>query len=234
MRKPLLFTFLYVVVCTIFAGCSTDDDENGIHSTVKIINGHKFIDLGLPSGLLWAETNIGAETAADDGEYFAWGETKSKSNYDWSTYKYGRPESNFLKYNGYDEKKVLDLEDDAAYIIWGTRCRIPTDAEFEELSESSNCTWTWTRKTNSSGNNIDGYEVTSVKNGNSIFFPASGYRSYKKLNSRYSYGSYWTSAIDPEGHVEYACHCGLSSNTCSPASSISRFYGYTIRPVAER
>lgn len=138
----------------------------------KTIDGHKFIDLGLPSGLLWAETNIGAEKPADDGNYYAWGETQSKSNYSWDTYKYGTSEDNLTKYNSTDDNTVLDNSDDAAYVNWGSSCRMPTCDDFTELLKSSNCTWTWTSQTTSDGSSINGYTVTSIKNGNSIFLPA--------------------------------------------------------------
>ena len=76
-----------------------------------LINGHEFIDLGLPSGLLWAKTNVGASSSSDDGDYFAWGETEPTSYYAWSTYKWG--DDNMTKYNSSDGKTTLDSEDDA-------------------------------------------------------------------------------------------------------------------------
>ena len=132
-------------------------------SGIEIINDHKFIDLELPSGLLWAETNIGAKTAADDGDYFAWGDPVAISNYTsyWGNYKHGTSYSNLTKYNSSDNKTVLEPEDDAAYVNWGSDCRMPTKTEFEELINSENCTWTLTSKTNSDNTSISGYEVTS-------------------------------------------------------------------------
>ena len=142
----------------------------------RIVNGHKFIDLGLPSKLLWAETNMGAETAADVGIYFAWGETemKQKKSYDWETYKFGTSEDDMTKYNAKDEKEILDKEDDAAYVNWGPSCRIPDLDDFRELFDPDNCTWTWVETTNSSGSLIKVCKVTSVRNGNSIYLPQSG------------------------------------------------------------
>ena len=199
-------------------------DVGEVTTLATIINGHKFIDLGLPSGLLWAETNIGAKTAADDGNYYAWGETTTKSNYTWSTYKYGS--YNITKYNSTDGKTVLENADDAAYVNWGSSCRMPTEAEFEELID--NCTWTKSSKSNSSGSSVNGYRVTSEKNGNSIFFPLSGYRYGDYLDNHGSYGSYWSSTLDTSG-VDYAyCFGGgryMYYNT--------RYRGSTVRPVAE-
>lgn len=130
---------------------STEDIDSVTFETTKIdlgdgvylINGHKFIDLGLPSGLLWAETNIGAETAYDDGYYYAWGETSTKEDYSTSTYKgltidttYSELYEKYIyteiysKYNETDGKTVLDKEDDAAYVNWGISCRMPTKEDW--------------------------------------------------------------------------------------------------------
>ena len=141
----------------------------------KTINGHKFVDLGL--GVLWAETNIGAESAVDDGYYFAWGETDTptKSTYTATNYKYGTSYNNMTKYNTDDKKTVLEKEDDAAYVNWGSSCRMPTKDEFEDLA--NNCEWTW-------DDTNKGYKVTGKKTGytnNSIFLHASGSRSQGSL-----------------------------------------------------
>ncbi len=160
-----------------------------------IVNGHKFVDLDLPSGMFWAETNIGAVNAADDGDFFAWGETETKTDYSWSTYKYGKSMAKMIKYNSTDEKTVLDSMDDAAYVNWGSYCRMPTGEEVTELRKYSNCTWTWTSMTNSSGESIYGYKVTSVRNGNSIFFPASGMYYQKTLTAHGTNGYCWSSSI---------------------------------------
>ena len=94
----------------------------------KTINGHWFIDLGLPSGLLWAKTNIGAAKPADDGNYYAWGETSTKSSYSDSTYF----DSNYTTYS-INGKTTLEKQHDAAYVNWGDFCRMPTNDEFAEL-----------------------------------------------------------------------------------------------------
>ena len=141
-----------------------ETNKSGLDDGVYLINGHKFVDLGLPSGLLWAEANIGAEAAADDGNYYAWGETTTKAGYYWRNYKYGEY-LDLSKYTSTDGKTVLDKEDDAAYVNWGSPCRMPTTAEFKELCNTDNCTWSWTSKITSSNESINGYEVTSKKIG---------------------------------------------------------------------
>ena len=200
----------------------------------KTINGHKFIDLGLPSGLLWAENNIGAETAADDGNFYAWGETMPKETYDYSTYKYGTSQTDITKYNSTDGKAVLEKEDDAAYVNWGSPCRMPTQTEFAELCDTTNCTWTWMSKTTSSNETINGREVTSKKNGNCIFLPASGFAYENTLNYQDHHGEegyYWSSSRYESrydcshylefGEYDFHCDCRWRCN------------GYPIRPVAE-
>ena len=166
----------------------TAEIDSVIFEPSHLINGHNFIDLGLPSGLLWAETNIGAETAADDGNYYAWGETTTKSSYSWDTYKYGTSTDNITKYNSTDGKTFLEIADDAACVNWGNSCHMPTKADFEELLNSDNCTWTWTSMKNSSGSSVNGCKVTSKKNGNYIFLPASGFRYETKLSSHGAHG----------------------------------------------
>ncbi len=195
----------------------------------KTINGHNFVDLGLPSGVLWAEVNIGAKIAADDGCYYAWGDISTKSSYSWGNYKY----ANNTKYNSTDGKTVLDKGDDAAYMNydWGYSCRIPTEAEFEELLNSDNCTWTWTSMENSSGSSVNGYKVTSKRNGNFIFLPASGYRDGYDLYGHEWSGFYWSSTLYSNEVSRTYCLAFASSNHF--ISMYSRCWGLTIRPVAE-
>ena len=195
---------------------------------VYLINGHRFIDLGLPSGLLWAETNIGAEKPADDGNYYAWGETEpqTSNSYSWDSYKYGTSKSNLTKYT--DAKATLDPEDDAAYVNWGDSCRMPTRDEFAELL--NNCTWTWASKPTSDGYFINGYKVTSVKNGNSIFLPASGYRYNGCLVESGLCGYCWSSSLYSSGSTGAGFF--FYSGGCGPNDNL-RCCGLTVRPVAE-
>ena len=200
-----------------------------------IINGHKFVDLGL--SVLWAETNIGAESAVDDGYYFAWGETDTptKSTYSSGNYKYGTSYSNMTKYNTDDKKTVLEKEDDAAYVNWGSSCRMPTKDEFEDLANSDNCEWTWTTE-----NNVNGYKVTSKKTGytnNSIFLPASGHRFNERLNDHNLEGYYWPSTLigsTESTYPYYAYQFHLRSYGYGCGDGSYRYDGHTVRPVAEK
>lgn len=202
----------------------------------KIINGHKFIDLGLPSGLLWAETNIGAETAYDDGNYFAWGETEPKDSYSWSNYLWNTSgsenwsEINISKYNSTDGLITLESGDDAATANWGSGCRMPTNDEMSELCNTDNCTWAWVSRTNSAGEAINCYKVISVKNGNTIYLPASGYRIDDGLCGPGSSGFYWSSTAN---NVDDAYDLNFLSSDHYMYNYNGRSCGAPVRPVAK-
>ena len=219
-----------VNVTTEYTSATTNDD--GTYT----INGHKFIDLGLPSGLLWAETNIGATAACDDGNYYAWGETAPKSDYSDATYttalaKYENGALLYTKYTTTDGKTVLDPEDDAAYVNWGSGCRMPTKDEFQELI--SNCTWDEVKETNSAGQTIYCHKLKSNNNGNIIYLPNSGYRSGGSLcNYGSSYdcsGQYWSSTLYNVGKARLL---RFATNLRYVDYSPYR-YGRPVRSVAE-
>lgn len=195
-------------------------------------NGHRFVDLGLPSGLLWAETNIGAASPADDGAHFAWGETKTKAEYSWSNYKFndGETQHRSSRYNDADGAYSLSADDDAATVMWGRPCRIPSEDDYAELLDPDNCTWVWKTRATSYGDRINGYEVTSLRNGNSIFLPASGGRYGESLCDRNSYGDYWTSSRSLGGG-DYVSRLSFDDCGCVNCGS-SRHNGFPIRPVA--
>ena len=156
---------------------------------------HDYVDLGLPSGTLWATCNIGADSPEDYGDYFAWGETEPKEVYSWTNYKWCNGTHNTMtKYcsnsdygaNGFvDNKKKLDPEDDAAYVNWGPSWRMPTMAQLQELVE--NCTWQLTKL-----NGVDG-QLAKGPNGKTLFFPAASYSYESWLNVEGINGDYWSS-----------------------------------------
>jgi len=148
-------------------------------SIINQLNNYTYVDLGLQSGTLWATCNIGAASPEEYGYYFAWGETSEKTGnnaYDsnWSDYNFGTSASNITKYNATDNKTILDLEDDAAYVIMGESWRIPTDAQIRELRNLSN---TWTTL-----NGVYGRLFTG-NNGNTLFIPAAGYKNTGIVNN---------------------------------------------------
>ena len=187
------------------------------------------VDLGLPSGTLWADRNVGADSPEDYGDYFAWGETKPKSTYNLSTYKWCRGSEDTMtkycdnsSYGTVDNKTVLDLEDDAAYVNMGTEWRMPTYDEQKELRNK--CTWTWTTQ-----NGTNGYRVTGP-NGNSIFLPAAGYRNDSDLNNAGSYGLYRSASLY-ESNPYYAWYLYFDSSYYYTRYDY-RYYGRTVRAVA--
>ena len=193
-------------------------------------NGYTWIDLGLPSGTKWATMNVGAESPEDYGDYFAWGETEPKSDYDWSTYKWCKGSSDTMtkyctssSYGTVDNKTTLDLSDDAAYVNWGSSWRIPTDAEQYELRNTKYTTWTWTTQ-----NGVKGYKVTSKTYGNSIFLPVAG-RNDSGLLGAGSEGSYWSSSLRTDFSF-YAYELFFYSDYVNSSSSY-RYYGQSVRPV---
>lgn len=191
------------------------------------INGHDYIDLGLPSGTLWATCNIGASSPEDDGEYYAWGEIAPKSSYTWSNYilcdgsdtKLNRYNS-WSGYGKVDNLSCLLPADDVAQVLWGGTWQIPTGEQADELK--SNCTWT-------RDNALGGYKVTGP-NGNSIFMPMAGYMKGSTLVLHGNTGYYWTSTLDYE--TPHNAICILVDNSMFSLSSL-RNAGRTIRPVAK-
>lgn len=190
---------------------------------------YNLVDLGLPSGTLWADRNVGADSPEASGNYFAWGETDPKDYYDWSTYKWCQGSHDTqTKYctdwgcGIIDNKTVLDLEDDAAYVNMGEEWRMPTYTQLEELRNE--CIWTWTIQ-----NGINGYKVTGP-NRKSIFFPVAGFRAGSIFGWAYSNGFYLSASIyEPSQNL--AWHLLFSSSSHDMDYS-NRCDGYTVRAVA--
>ena len=206
---------------------SIDSVKAGLSET----NVHEYVDLGLPSGTLWATCNVGASKPEEYGDYYAWGETSTKSKYAWSTYKYCNGFSTTMtkyctrnSYGTVDNKTTLELSDDVARASWGGSWRMPTIDEFSELN--SKCTWTWT-----SQNGKNGYKVTGP-NGNSIFLPAAGYRAGESLSNAGSYGRYWSSSLTTSNAYR-ARLLYFNSSSHYADNDGSRCYGRSVRPVIE-
>jgi hypothetical protein len=219
MQKKIFVLFIMSIIL-----CS----NNGFSQS---LNGHEYVDLGLPSGTKWAKCNIGAKTPESYGDLFAWGETKTKANYGGQGYCFnGEVSSTLKKYSSEttvkhgekpDNLLVLEAVDDAATANWGEGWRMPTDADFGELL--SNCTATWTTQ-----NEIKGYIFTGP-NGNSIFLPAAGWCSTDNVIDRGSSGCYWSKSLNRE-NVFRAYNLEFSSNNCKLNDS-GRSDGISVRPV---
>ena len=142
----------------------------------------EYVDLGLPSGNLWAKCNLGASSPEAYGDYYAWGEVEpkqeyTKSNHKW--YKEGAPSQGFTKYNNEDGKLTLEDEDDAVIQKLGNGWRTPTLADFRELTNQK---YTTIEKTTLNG--VAGYQITSKKNKKSIFIPFAGFKNSEKPQTR--------------------------------------------------
>ena len=193
---------------------------------------HEYVDLGLPSGTLWATCNIGASTPEGYGDYFAWGETQPKTEYGWSTYQYcNGSETTLTKYcsnsdygnNGFtDNLTTLLPEDDAATATWGEDWRMPTKAEWQELYNNTTCTWT-------TQNGVAGRLFTAT-NGNSIFLPAAGFRYVSSAYEAGNNGYYWSSTLDT-GMPYNAWYFAFSSGSYDMGYFYGRSFGRSVRAV---
>ena len=213
---------------TIYGGEQSFTTEAG----GSVGDDHAYVDLGLPSGLLWATCNVGADNPEDYGDYFAWGETTTKSTYNWSTYQYCNGNYNTLTkycnnssygYNGFtDNLTTLLPEDDAASANWGSGWRMPTKEEFQELYNNTTVTWT-------TQNGVNG-RLFTASNGNSLFLPAAGCRDTSSLLDAGSYGYYWSSSL----YTDYPCYAWFFlfySGNYGMDNYRGRGYGFTVRPV---
>ena len=228
--------------CTITC---TAKDGSGVSATctVKVVV-HEYVDLGLPSGTLWATCNIGADNPEDYGLYFAWGETTGYTqdttdghSFNWVSYKYAIDNYNTLtKYCSYcpdtdfgyneftDNLTELVPEDDAAYVNWGANWRMPSLDQIEELYNSSYTTTTWTTR-----NGVNGWKITSNSNGNSLFLPAAGCRGGTSRSNVGSYGYYWSRSLD-RSLPNYGWYLDFYSSFIG-TNGYYRFYGLSVRPV---
>ncbi len=222
-----------LVTVSIYNDCSKNGKIEDIRS-IGEEKGQTWVDLGLPSGIKWASCNVRATTPENYGNYNAWGENEIlKSAYIWSTYKYIN-DANFKltkyctasKYGSYgfvDNKTTLDPEDDTAHshLSWGGKWRMPTDAEWAELQE--NCTWTWTTQ-----NGVNGYQVSSKTNSNSIFLPAAGMCD-GGLRDAGSNGYYWSSSLVSQ-YPNNAWYLYFNSDGYGRRGEL-RSCGCSVRPV---
>ena len=208
MKKMYL---IMTLVCIMMVSCKpNDEDDNG---NKEQINGHEYIDLGLPSGLKWSTCNVGANKPEEYGNYYAWGETSPKNEYtteNSSTY--------FKQMEDFSGNPKYDV----ATAKWGGSWRMPTKEDMEELNYC--CEWEWTQVNGVYGSKVIG------PNGKSIFFPSAGYRDGSSLYyagegycwsstpNDYFDGSAFSLSFDSDDHCMY---------------DSKRYYGLSVRPVLE-
>ena len=204
-----------------------------------------YVDLGLDSHTLWATCNVGAKSPEEFGSYFQWGDVVGypQDNRDGKIFDeahckwYNTIQKTFTKYNKTDQKTMLDLEDDAAYMNWGPGWQTPTEDQFIELFDESVNSISYTTY-----NNVQGIEIKSKKNGNKIFLPAAGW-FYK--GTEFSHGGmatmdgsggpgghYWTREV---GGDVVARDFGYDFIEGIHATSLdARYRGLTVRPVRQQ
>ncbi len=201
MKKciKLICISVAVLLCALPVHANGDTNEDGRISLADLTclinwllnpntsNNHAYVDLGLPSGTLWATQNIGADGQYDSGAYIAWGETQDKDTYTWQNYQWATADTTLTRYG---KNSALWSSDDAANVLWGGLWRVPTLEQWKELL--SYCRWSWALV-----NGQYGYRISA--NGTGIFLPAAGYfRNDIHYEDNIS-GFYWargTSASD--------------------------------------
>ena len=223
MKKLLLFVTL---VAFTAVSVSAQQDNKPTTNTPRSFmtcpddNHPHLIDLGLSSGTKWACCNVGATKPEGDGDYYAWGETTTKSDYSWSTYKHCDITEETCHNLG---ASICGTQYDVAYVKWGEPWQMPTlDQIIELIDECSESVWTTL-------NGVEGHRFTG-SNGGSIFLPAVGYRSPGLFNDHGTYGSYWLGTQrKSSGDEAYTLDFDSDEAYWSMGS---RCCGLCVRPVA--
>ena len=193
------------------------------------INGHEYVDLGLPSGLLWATCNVGASSPEDYGDYFAWGETSPKAEYRENNYQHW-VDADGDGYWDYGESTINsdisgNAQYDAATANWGGSWRMPTQDEMFELVDY--CEWEWTQV-----NGVDGSKVIGP-NGNCIFLPAACNRNGSSRYNEGNFGHYWSSTPRDIDNDYNAYDLFFYDGREYVYWYDRRYSGFTVRPITE-
>ena len=237
MKKTFRLMALVAMAAGLaFAACDDDNKDNPGGGDTPGGGGTEtaeWVDLGLPSGLLWAKCNLGATKPEEYGDYYAWGETSTKEVYTWETYKYctAVDEGGWVKtlskyntdseYGTPDHLTTLQPSDDVATQKLGNGARMPTETEWRELH--SNTTSEWTTE-----NGVYGRKLTAA-NGKSLFFPAAGFRVGSELRRASESGLYWSSSLYA-GNPDGAWHFGFFSDY-QLVDGFDRRCGLSVRAV---
>ncbi len=180
------------------------------------LNGYEWVDMGLPSGTLWATCNVDATKPEQSGKLYAWGEISTKTNYTRETSKYNGKE--FHDFSG-------DAANDIATVKWGKGWRMPTQEEFSELLFY--CNWKYVEK-----GGIKGSEITNPKTNSSIFLPVTGYMDETKRYNTTGNGMYWTSSPHTD-QWNTGAHVYQFGGALGEMSISERAYGLAVRPVTD-
>ena len=196
---------------------------------------HEYVDLGLPSGTLWATMNMGANSITDDGLMFQWGDTQgSRPNQreweDWNYKWYNIETNDYTKYNNTDKKVTLDDEDDAAIASWGDGWHIPSKDQLDELVDNNYTEVSY--ETNYLNSGVNGLLVTSLENENTIFLPCSSLEGF--------YNTYHGNEVlempgdAPDSAFAYSrCLIFFEDGSITTDDDTYRWYGAFIRPVKD-
>jgi hypothetical protein len=249
MNKKKALTLIALLLLTMAAGAKTVNIHNSTPQPQPgtAPQGVVAVDLGLPSGTKWANMNVGATKPEEYGLYLSWGETVGYKKYlklndtytDISLTKYNTNS----RFGTVDNKTTLDLEDDAAHVIWGGSWVMPTSGEIDELLANTTSEWTTV-------NGIKGCKFTSKTNGNSIFLPAAG-RSTSHLRKRRSpligdiagteeyqqvTGCYWSASLDGklDGKRPFFATSLNFSEGYKNVSIELRFFQFPVRAVIRK
>lgn len=226
-------TAVGIGTCTVTCRAT---DGSGVFAQCRITVDHKTVDLGLPSGTLWATYNVGADTPEGYGDHFAWGETKPKENYDWTTYAFSN--GSYLSMTKYcsdsqygdnhftDNLTELLPEDDAATANWGEDWQMPSQAQMQELFNSQNTEGTWKTE-----NGVFGRLLFSKTTNDSIFLPFAGRYYETTLQSTGDNGCYWSRTLAASSSSAFAYYMYYPGITWG---GNTRCYGFSVRPVKKQ
>ncbi len=226
----MLMALVAMAAGLAFAACKNDNKDNLVGGGTETAG---WVDLGLPSGLLWAECNLGATKPEEYGDYYAWGETSTKEVYTWETYMYctAVDEEGWVKtlskyntdsvYGTPDHLTTLQPSDDVATQKLGDGARMPTETDWRELIANTSSRWT-------TENGVYGRKLTAA-NGKSLFFPAAGTSDGSGLHYAGGFGVYWSSSL----YADYPYNAWGFAFYLSYQSVYrdDRLYGFSVRAV---
>ena len=239
--KRLTFTSVVSLLCLFAFGQATEDImviekkdattlrvnvediQRVVFEAVNIIptgtvNGHEWIDLGLPSGTKWATCNVGASKPEEYGGYYAWGETKTKNEYVTKTYQHYYSQMVY----GNIGSDIAGTPYDAATANWGAPWSMPTLEQIQELLN-----YTSSQRTQQNG--VSGQKFTGP-NGGTIFLPNAGNRWDDFVDGETSYGLYWSSSLYPD-NSNWAYSLYFDMTIVSGHGYYDRIGGLSVRPV---
>ena len=227
-EKNYVFGLLTIIIvattCVGLSSCGDDDSDDKRETKLACPDGNHphMIDLGLPSGTKWACCNVGADKPEAFGDYYAWGESETKTTYSWATYMHCDGAEHTCYNLGSDIAGTLY---DVAHVKWGGSWVLPSKEQQDELR--NNCTYEWTTV-----NGVDGGKFTSKINGVSIFLPSAGHHYDSALSNAGSSGFYWSSTQYPS-YADNAHFLYFDSGKADKGHG-SRGYGQSVRAVVRK